>query len=82
MKQSVFALIKQTKFSESQIAYIIREVLKGIDWLHDENRMHRDIKSDNILFNQVGDIKIIDFGFSTQLTTEFDVKSSVVGTPS
>ncbi|OMJ90284.1 hypothetical protein SteCoe_7398 [Stentor coeruleus] len=70
------------KFQEPSIAYICKEVLKGIDWMHQHGRLHRDIKSENILYNMDGEIKITDFGFSAQLTKEYDMRMTIVGTPS
>jgi len=67
--------------SETQIARISYEILCGLKYLHDNNRIHRDIKSDNILISEDGSIKICDFGYSIQLTLLQDVRTTVVGTP-
>ena len=48
--------------------------------MHSNNIVHRDIKSDNILTNKEGEVKLADFGYSAQLTTERDARSSKVGT--
>ena len=82
MNDTIYSLSRKVKFEESHIAYICKETLKGIAWLHERKRMHRDIKTDNILFNSLGEIKISDFGFSTQLTLEYQIINSVIGTPS
>ena len=50
------------------IAYIIREILKGLKVIHSRKQIHRDLKSDNILINKEGEIKIGDFGYALQLT--------------
>ena len=55
---------------EELISYICREILKGIDCLHSNMRLHRDIKSDNILLGAQGQIKLGDFGYAVQLTSE------------
>ncbi len=56
------------KVPENIIAYILREMLKGLDSLHARRQLHRDLKSDNVLMNMKGEIKIADFGFAIQLT--------------
>jgi serine/threonine protein kinase len=43
-------------------------MLKGLDSLHARRQLHRDLKSDNVLMNMKGEIKIADFGFAIQLT--------------
>ncbi len=50
------------------IAYIIKEILKGLKSIHRRRQVHRDLKSDNILINKDGEIKIADFGYALQLT--------------
>lgn len=83
MENSLRYLVQSgVKVQEPSIAYICKEVLKGIDWIHQYGRMHRDIKSENILYNMDGEIKITDFGFSAQLTKEYDMRMTIVGTPS
>jgi serine/threonine protein kinase len=49
--------------------------------MHAANRIHRDIKSDNILLSLKGDVKLADFGYCAQLTEESTKRNSVVGTP-
>jgi serine/threonine protein kinase len=49
--------------------------------LHSKRQLHRDLKSDNLLFNTNGEIKIADFGFAIQLTKDKMNRKSIVGTP-
>lgn len=66
---------------EQAIAYVCKQILLGLKNLHGHNRLHRDIKSDNILIDQKGNVKIADFGFAINLTTDAAKRTSVVGTP-
>lgn len=66
---------------EELIAYVCREMLKALAFMHREYRLHRDIKSDNVLINLDGEVKVADFGFAINLTTEQSKRTSVVGTP-
>ena len=66
---------------ESHIAFVCREILQALAFLHANHRLHRDIKSDNILVDMEGTVKIADFGFAIGLTAEVDKRRSVVGTP-
>ena len=50
--------------SEPVIAYVCKEILLGLEFIHKNNQIHRDLKSDNILLNKNGDVKIADFGFA------------------
>ena len=68
-------------WEESHIAFVCREILQALAFLHANHRLHRDIKSDNILVSMDGTVKIADFGFAIGLTAEADKCRSVVGTP-
>lgn len=72
---------KYIEFTESQIAYFAYKVLKGIDYLHSLNIIHRDIKTANIFLNSNGKAKIGDFGFATQLSDKHQKCDLIVGSP-
>ncbi|XP_037576153.1 mitogen-activated protein kinase kinase kinase kinase 3 isoform X12 [Dermacentor silvarum] len=67
--------------SEQQIAYMCRETLKGIAYLHYVGKMHRDVKGANILLTDDGDVKLADFGVSAQITATISKRKSFIGTP-
>ena len=66
---------------ENTIAYTCKKVLMALAHVHKQYRLHRDIKSDNILVNFEGQVKVADFGFAINLTSEQSKRTSVVGTP-
>ena len=68
-------------FPEKMIAFVCRKMLMALAFVHRQHRMHRDIKSDNVLIDADGRIKVADFGFAITLTSEQSKRTSVVGTP-
>ena len=68
-------------YNEKEIASIIKMVLKGLQFLHAQRKIHRDIKAGNILLSDEGVVKLGDFGVSAQLTNSISKKVSKIGTP-
>lgn len=71
----------QGLLQECHMARVAKDMLEAISYLHEHQRIHRDIRSDNILLDTKGNVKLADFGHSVQLTREQPRRNSVVGTP-
>ncbi|XP_026864362.2 TRAF2 and NCK interacting kinase a isoform X2 [Electrophorus electricus] len=81
---SVADLIKNTRgnsLKEEWIAYISREILRGLAHLHQQKVIHRDIKGQNVLLTENADVKLVDFGVSAQLDCTVSRRNTFIGTP-
>ncbi|KAL3318243.1 hypothetical protein Ciccas_003093 [Cichlidogyrus casuarinus] len=74
-------LSTRNPIEECCIAYVTRETLNGLNFMHRKGRIHRDIKGANILLTDDGRVKIADFGVAAQLNSSMAKRSTVIGTP-
>jgi len=70
----------ETSFTEDQIAYVARELLKALEFIHSKGHVHRDVKSDNCMLTTKGEVKLIDFGLCVDIEKE-GARTHLVGSP-
>ncbi|KAF0986557.1 hypothetical protein HZS_8002, partial [Henneguya salminicola] len=72
---------RRNKLKESWCVYFLKGILTGLEYLHDKGIIHRDIKSDNVMVNRDGVVKLVDFGVSTIITPLKPKADQMIGTP-
>ncbi|PYI16435.1 Pkinase-domain-containing protein [Aspergillus violaceofuscus CBS 115571] len=78
---SCLDLLKPGVFNEAHVAIICQQLLLGLDYLHSEGKIHRDIKAANVLLSHTGKVKLADFGVAAQLINIKSQRNTFVGTP-
>jgi STE20-like kinase len=67
--------------TENQIRYVCHEICKGLEFLHKNKVIHRDLKAGNVLLTLDGDVKLADFGVSAKNKHTLQKRDSFIGTP-
>ncbi|KAF9886772.1 hypothetical protein FE257_011149 [Aspergillus nanangensis] len=78
---SCLDLLKPGVFNEAHVAIICQQLLQGLEYLHSEGKIHRDVKAANVLLSHTGKVKLADFGVAAQLTNIKSQRNTFVGTP-
>ncbi|KAJ3161401.1 putative protein serine/threonine kinase [Geranomyces michiganensis] len=78
---SLLDMIKETPMTEQHIAVVMRDLVRGLEYIHRHGKIHRDIKAANVLVTNSGQVKLADFGVSAQVTATITKKNTFVGTP-
>lgn len=79
---SVLSALEAVKhgLTEEQLSFVLRETLGGLDYIHTNKMLHRDMKAGNLLITSKGDVKIADFGVSASVQT-VSKRNTVIGSP-
>jgi len=72
---------KRNKLSENVAKYLFRQIVSALEYTHNQNIVHRDIKLDNILLDISNNIKICDFGVGKQIKSKKEILYDQCGTP-
>ena len=72
---------KKRRFSESEVKYFMLQVLEGLEYLHGQKIIHRDLKLGNLFLSDNMTIKIGDFGLATKIDFYGEKKKTICGTP-
>ncbi|KAJ5466612.1 Serine/threonine-protein kinase svkA [Penicillium diatomitis] len=78
---SCLDLLKPGVFNEAHVAIVCQQLLLGLDYLHAEGKIHRDVKAANVLLSNTGKVKLADFGVAAQLVNIKSQRNTFVGTP-
>lgn len=73
--------LRGSRLSDNTIAYLLRETVKALVYLHQNHCMHRDVKGHNILLTEEGNVKLVDFGVCSHLAATLARRNTSVGTP-
>lgn len=73
--------MKPGVFNEAHVAIVCQQLLQGLDYLHSEGKIHRDVKAANVLLSNTGKVKLADFGVAAQLVNIKSQRNTFVGTP-
>ncbi|XP_055589092.1 neither inactivation nor afterpotential protein C-like [Uranotaenia lowii] len=73
--------VTNRKVSEEQIAFVLRETVKALIFLHENHIIHRDVRGHNILMTKDGEIKLCDFGLSRDVKSTLGKRGTCVGSP-
>ncbi|KAJ5621054.1 hypothetical protein N7510_005038 [Penicillium lagena] len=73
--------LKPGVFNEAHVAIVCQQLLQGLDYLHTEGKIHRDVKAANVLLSNTGKVKLADFGVAAQLVNIKSQRNTFVGTP-
>ncbi|XP_015118625.1 neither inactivation nor afterpotential protein C [Diachasma alloeum] len=73
--------VSEKKIQEEQIAYVLKEIVKALSYLHENRVIHRDVRGDNILLSKEGEVKLVDFGFSRMFKGEAGKRNTTIGSP-
>ena len=79
---SVQDLCRESPLDEKIVRVVLRDVVKALKYLHEEGKIHRDVKCANILLNENGEVRLADFGVSGQMTQTIGARrKTFAGTP-